>query len=224
MRDLLVCLTAVMIVGGAVSVGPRYVATQEHERDLQQIAVAPVPALTNQYLAEAGYEPKTWTDFGAALAQKQPAAAMNMARAEAQPRLGHNTFAAKPEAQPTLAAPVMVQAPPAKPEKKMVGPDGVVFVRAAKAPAVVRVSRPVAPEAVGQAAQAKAVETMAVASATRVEPETVSAPQLDQAAVVAVNAPAADKGASQFTGAKPNPVMVGPDGVIYRPADRAPRP
>jgi hypothetical protein len=194
----------------------------EQERSLQHADLAAVRGLTQQYRAEAGYRAKTWTDFDATLSRKETTIVTPIAKADAAPKAatrpvlnGNLGVVGKAEAQPLLEpAPVLVQTPPAKPEKKMVGPDGVVYVRTAtaapKAVAVVKPPRPVAPASLGLADQAKVLEGTIAAKATVSEPELVSAPQAESDIPLAPST-------------KVNAVMVGPDGVIYQAVQRTSR-
>src|SRR5260370_13636238 len=144
MRELVVCLTVLMTLIGSYSVGRRFVSAQPSERDGLFINVAPDDSLT--FVSRI-----TKTELGL--------------KSEVQPRLDADLLhtSAKPAAQPALLAePVGVPATPAKPQKKMVGPDGVVYVRTTaleRKPVVAgHASRPIAPESLGLAGQAKAPE------------------------------------------------------------------
>ncbi len=201
MRVLIVCLTAVMILGGGLSMGRHYFASQEHERAVQVTDLAPNSGLTNQYLADAGYQPLRLSDIR--LTQKQE---------ESKAVAVINGSALKAVVQPSLPpASVVVQTPSAKLEKKMIGPDGVAFVRTATLltkTLVVKASRPIAPESLGLEQQAKA-------SATQTVVELLPAPAVEpkpQPTVVAAATPEISK----ITPAKTAGLMVGPDGVVYQ--------
>jgi hypothetical protein len=135
MRDLVVWLTVGIVLGAGFFGGQRYAVNQDSERRLHDAGRAPTSGRTHWYLAEAGYQPTSGKDCDAALAQKVPTVVPEVAKAELSPKaesqpLLHEDLptTVKPAAQPrVLPTPVVVQPPPAKPAKKMVGPDGVVF-------------------------------------------------------------------------------------------------
>jgi hypothetical protein len=122
----------------------------------------------------------------------------------------------KPVAQPPLAPPRTV-VPPARPEKKMVGPDGVTFTRSAtaprKAPAVVWETRPIAPELPGLEEQAKAADPQSIVKYDR-DDGSIDATAASNGGREQSTLPAKKAETVKTSGA-----MVGPDGVIYRPTE-----
>ena len=205
MRHLVVCVTVLITVVGSFSVGRRFVTAQPSERDSRTVNVA---------------QDNSWT-FIARITKPDAAA-----KAAVQPRLeGELGASAKPAAQPALQLePVVVSA--AKPEKKMVGPDGVVFVRS-KTPALnamvaSHLGHPIAPDSLGLAEQAKASEPAVVVQTTVAEKATSStadaAPKPETAALAAGNKN--ERNPPSPATPKRSALMVGPDGVIYQPVGR----
>jgi hypothetical protein len=135
MRDLVVWLTVGFVLGAGFFGGQRYAVNQDSEGRLRNAGRAPATGRTQQYLAEADFQPKTGKEGDAALAPKEPTVVPEVAKAELSPKaesqpLLHEDLptTVNPAAQPRLLpTPVVVQPPPAKAVKKMVGPDGVVF-------------------------------------------------------------------------------------------------
>lgn len=219
MRDFILCAVIVTIVSSGTTVAQRYLANLPGDRNTQHTELSPHSKLTEQDVqtdSSAEMEIDCTASLANSEAMSSPAAveAFLLPKAKARPGLGEvqRLTVRKPDAQPLLVPPVLVGAP-AKPEKKMVGPDGVTFTRTVtapqKLPAVVRGTRPVAPELLGPAEQAKA-SPIGSASTSNGNDE--------QAAIAAVNKSDAGQPAAPTT-TKVSGLMVGPDGVIYRPKE-----
>jgi hypothetical protein len=221
MRDLMICLTVAMVLGGAVSTGRHYLAGQDYRHDSRAVEL---PARsTPQRLATTGYQPETWADFEAELANDEPpivvATKEQALKADAQPALVADTLMAKSQPQPPIDTnPLLIHTAQPKPEKPMVGPDGVVFLRSDstrhQGVDVVKETKPLAP-ALGMPEQARVMAVVVLAD----EPATPSipTPEPEKTGDVVVTHTNSVKQSPPHTQTKSAGLMVGPDGVVFRP-------
>jgi hypothetical protein len=222
LRDFILCAVIVTIVSSGTTVAQRYITNHLGDRKSQ-----PADPLARSSSTEQGVQQdlpgESGPDGTTSLSQiLDPELAHKPERPviEKSPR----DTVRKPEAQPwaAISSPIVL---PAKPEKKMVGPDGVAFTRSATAPkaaAVVRESRPISPELLRLPDQAKATDPQSVVTPERAEnpadAASASHRERQQPTIAASNqseAGIADGPVRRKAGGE----MVGPDGVIYRHAE-----
>jgi hypothetical protein len=191
LRDFILCAVIVTIVSSATTVAQRSFANLTSDRTIPHAELSPRLQLSEQSI-EPNALPGVWIKDIAG--------------------------PGKPDAQPSLASPRAV-VPTARPEKKMVGPDGVTFTRSAttprKVPAVVWETRPIAPELLGLEDQAKAADPQSVVKSDSnngpIDAATASNGAREQSTL-----PAKKAETMKTSGA-----MVGPDGITYRPTQGA---
>jgi hypothetical protein len=223
LRDFILCAVIVTIVSSGTTVAQRYIANlQRQPSSRQTVAVQSAQLNTGpepEAMASLSLDESEWTP-GTGQMGLQPGR-------EPRPVLGSEQTIAtrKADAQPPLAAPALSSTPD-PPAKRMVGPDGVTFTRSSnvrfQTAAFGREARPIAPERPGPAEQAKASDPQAVvATEDRAEgkKDRPSAPAgRRQEPTIAAASKSEDRQAAP-TPTKAGVLMVGPDGVIYRPAE-----
>jgi hypothetical protein len=206
MRDLVVCLPVFLSAIVGFSAGRWFGSTPHSEQASGCAYVAPDPTLT--------IVSRIATADAASKAEVQPPLDADGPHADAKP-------AAQPPLLPEL---VTVAAPADKPEKIMVGPDGVVYVRTnaptRKPMAAAHPSHPLAPESLGLAEQAKASEPAVVARGPTTEVPSTATPDANPKPE---NSPLVTENKNESNPPSPaapksDAIMAGPDGVIYQPA------
>ena len=123
MRDFILCAIIVSIVSTGTTLAQRYVAGLRRNPTNGHAEAPPLPE------AEPDAEGVLFLDGAALIVQTAPPGLSR--KAEPPPLLGQVAPALNPGAQPAPAVPTPTAS---KPEKKMVGPDGVTFTRSAHGP------------------------------------------------------------------------------------------
>jgi hypothetical protein len=123
LRDFILCAIIVSIVSTGTTLAQRYVAGLRPNPTSGHAEAPPLPQ------AEPDAEGVLFLDGAALIVQTAPPGLSR--KAEPPPLLGQVAPALKPAAQPSPAVPTPAAS---KPEKKMVGPDGVTFTRSAHGP------------------------------------------------------------------------------------------
>jgi hypothetical protein len=207
-----------MVLGGAVSTGRHYLAGQDYRHDIQ-VADLPVPS-TPQRQVSSSSQLRTWADFQTELNSDDSAyvvaAIEQAAKAEAQPALIDDALMARAQPQPPIdTTPPVTPAQPNR-QMQMVGPDGVVFQRSHasrhQGGEAVKEAWPVAPPAIEMREQARVIATLVPTE----EPSTPT-PESKKTGEVAVSQTSGANLSTSPTPTKSGGLMVGPDGVIFRP-------
>ncbi len=216
MRDLMICLTVAMVLGGAASTGRHYLVGQDSRHEIE--ANLSVPS-TAQRAALPPSQLRTSADFLTELISDQSASGVasqqQAAKADAQPDLIDDAVKAKHPPQPIIDANPSVTPPQSKTEMQMVGPDGVVFQRSLgsshQGVEAAKEARPLAPPTPEQ--------SRILAAPVPDEPAPSSFPTADpgKPREVVVTQPNSSKQSTPHTQTRAAGPMVGPDGVIFRP-------